>query len=143
MSAILVLILRILLVVCLYAFLIIAIYKMWGKTFPLTNEAKKNESPPVFLKNLEDGEEFGFKDTEVLIGREEGNQVLLDDESVSAIHAKLKFFQGKWQIEDLSSTNGTFINDQRIFTPTALVSGDTILVGSTSIEISFDSKKNE
>src|SRR4051794_29513197 len=64
------------------------------------------------------------------IGRE-GNDVNLMDPEVSRRHAAIRDQGGSLAIEDLGSTNGTFVNDQRISVVTVLNDGDTVRLGNT------------
>ena len=66
----------------------------------------------------------------VLIGRT-AEQVQLSDDSVSRLHAELRPENGVWVLADLNSSNGTFLNGQRVVTPTPLKHGDQIRVGSS------------
>ncbi|TDL71159.1 type VII secretion protein EssC [Rhodococcus qingshengii] len=54
------------------------------------------------------------KDTDITIGRTDKNDVILNNQFVSASHAKLSFRNGKWSITDLNSTNGTFVDSYRV-----------------------------
>lgn len=69
------------------------------------------------------------------IGRAEGCQVRLEDPYASLHHAKLSSRDGAWQIEDLGSTNGTYVNDRRITTPVEVHAGDVVRIGKTVLEL--------
>lgn len=67
------------------------------------------------------------------IGRDGiGCDLVLDDDSISAQHARIKMERGEFVLYDLASTNGTFLNGQRI-QRAALADDDVILIGSTRL----------
>jgi predicted component of type VI protein secretion system len=76
-------------------------------------------------------------DDELLIGRHaEGAGRLADDEEISRSHARLSLDRsGFCAIEDLGSTNGTFVNGLRIAGPQTLSVGDTIELGGTTLVV--------
>ena len=69
----------------------------------------------------------------IRIGRESGMDVVLDDLSVSRLQAELRREGSLWRIQDLNSTNGTFLNGARLTRANALKSGDEITFGRFSI----------
>jgi pSer/pThr/pTyr-binding forkhead associated (FHA) protein len=80
--------------------------------------------------------EFGAK-RQCSVGRSGGNDLFLDDASVSKIHGSLSMDNGQLVVADTGSTNGTFVNDQRIAygKATALVETDKVRFGQ--VEVSF------
>ncbi|MEJ5255949.1 MAG: FHA domain-containing protein [Acidimicrobiales bacterium] len=72
---------------------------------------------------------------EVTIGRAAGCQVTLDDTYVSQLHARVFVRDGAYLIEDLGSTNGTYLNRQRVSGPMVVRKGDRIQVGNTVLEL--------
>jgi len=73
---------------------------------------------------------------EVTVGRSPGCAVSLDDDTfASSIHARVFRRSGELWIEDLGSTNGTFLNDERLESPSRLRRGDRVKVGSTILEV--------
>jgi pSer/pThr/pTyr-binding forkhead associated (FHA) protein len=76
-------------------------------------------------------------DDELLIGRHaDGAGRLADDEEISRSHARISLDRsGYCAIEDLGSTNGTFVNGLRIAGPQTLSVGDTIEVGGTTLVV--------
>jgi pSer/pThr/pTyr-binding forkhead associated (FHA) protein len=64
------------------------------------------------------------------IGRDMRNSILLADASVSRNHARLRFWQGFWMVEDLGSRNGIIINSERV-EKASLKPGDSFRVGET------------
>ena len=65
------------------------------------------------------------------IGRRSACDVVLKDDSVSGQHARLRRRGGRWEIEDLRSTNGTFVNGERVDGAAPLRPGDVIAVGTS------------
>jgi pSer/pThr/pTyr-binding forkhead associated (FHA) protein len=66
------------------------------------------------------------------VGRGDYNDLVIPEPSVSASHAKLQRREGIWMIADLGSTNGTFVDDQRITDETPLGPGSTIRFGEVA-----------
>ncbi|MBM6700326.1 FHA domain-containing protein [Bifidobacterium pullorum subsp. saeculare] len=73
----------------------------------------------------------------ITLGRSASNDVVLDDEFVSSHHARVVRDQaaGRWVIEDLGSTNGTIVNNQRLGTPTVLPARVPVRIGATTFEL--------
>lgn len=71
----------------------------------------------------------------VEIGRGANCQISIPKNFVSTHHARIYNHQGRWELEDLGSTNGTFLNGQLIENSTPLNHGDRILVGDTEMVI--------
>ena len=69
------------------------------------------------------------------IGRSLRNTVSLDDEFLSAEHALLSWREQSWWLEDLGSTNGTFINGVRVARPLPVTSGDVIELGRVALRL--------
>lgn len=76
------------------------------------------------------GQEHLLSLSPVHIGRAESNDIILEDDRVSAQHAKLSFEQGGFWIEDLDSTNGTYVNGERIREKIRLKDEDLIKIGA-------------
>lgn len=74
----------------------------------------------------------------VSLGRKSDNAVALTwDEEVSRRHARLCWAEGGWAIEDLSSSNGTFVNDVRLEsrTPRRFEPGDRLMLGDSELYV--------
>ncbi|MBU1896428.1 FHA domain-containing protein, partial [Myxococcota bacterium] len=71
---------------------------------------------------------------EIIIGRGSEFDMVLDEDMVSRRHTKIATYHGQIVIQDLKSTNGTFVNGERV-TVARLKVGDRILVGSSLMEI--------
>lgn len=69
------------------------------------------------------------------IGRAPECDLLIDDTYASSQHARLFGKNGAWFVEDLGSTNGTFVNDQKLAAPAMVQPGDRIRVGTTVLEL--------
>jgi predicted component of type VI protein secretion system len=80
------------------------------------------------------GRRFELADPEVILGRENA-AITLADEETSRRHAAIRVIAGTVVIEDLGSTNGTFVDGRRIETTTELVGGETIRLGQSTFEV--------
>ncbi len=75
------------------------------------------------------GTTFSLEGDQMTIGRDSTNAIVINDAEVSRRHARLSFQGGKYLIEDLGSTNGTFVNNIRLTGPHVLKSGELISLG--------------
>ncbi len=83
-------------------------------------------------------EELLLTEGTVTIGRTKDNDIQIDDPAVSAYHAKLVSFFKPTYIQDLRSTNGTYVNGSRVMEHT-LEHGDIITIGKHNIYFSKES----
>jgi pSer/pThr/pTyr-binding forkhead associated (FHA) protein len=73
---------------------------------------------------------------EFRIGRSAGCALVLDDDYVSGDHASLvRTPRGEWVLSDLVSTNGTFVNEVRVVTPTVVTPSDSLRIGRTQMRL--------
>ena len=68
------------------------------------------------------------------VGRADACQIKLSDTYVSSFHARIFSRDGQWYVEDLGSTNGTYMNQRRVTSPVEVRAGDRIRVGKTTLE---------
>jgi FHA domain-containing protein len=69
------------------------------------------------------------------IGRDAGNDVVLNDEAASARHALLEFADGEWWVEDSGSTNGTMVNGDVVRSRERLQYGDELGIGRVAMRL--------
>jgi len=81
------------------------------------------------------GTRIRLGDPPVLIGRAEDSTLVLDDDYASTRHARLTREDGRVYLEDLGSTNGTYLDRTRVVAPTAVPVGTPIRIGRTVIEL--------
>src|SRR5574342_1063905 len=72
---------------------------------------------------------FPLESDQITIGRDSTNDVAINDAEVSRRHSRLTFQGGKYVVEDMGSTNGTFVNGQRLSGPHVLKPGDVLAFG--------------
>jgi predicted component of type VI protein secretion system len=87
------------------------------------------------------GKAYPLEGAELTVGRDPGNPVSINDGEVSRRHAKLTWKNASYVLEDLGSTNGTFVNGTRLSAPLALKPGDAVSFGENIVliyEATFD-----
>ncbi len=101
------------------------------------NRRRKDRTTPL-LRVVEPAEQKGrtFQIAEeATIGRAAGCQITLDDTYASQLHARLFVRDGQIMVEDLGSTNGTWLNREKVSGPLVLHRGDHLQVGNTVLEL--------
>jgi FHA domain len=71
----------------------------------------------------------------ITLGRAKDSTLVLDDDYVSSRHARIYPSNGQWLVEDLGSTNGTYLDRAKVAAPTPVAIGVPIRVGKTVIEL--------
>lgn len=81
------------------------------------------------------GTSLRLREAGTLIGRNPECALVLDDDFASGRHARIYEREGQWFVEDLGSTNGTFLGSQRLSTPVPVEVGSVLRVGKTVVEL--------
>ncbi len=84
------------------------------------------------------GQRYSIPPQGLRVGRQAGNEVLLEDTGVSRQHARLIFHNGALWVQDMGSRNGVFVNDTRVQAHRQLSPGDKIRIGNTVFEVRLD-----
>jgi pSer/pThr/pTyr-binding forkhead associated (FHA) protein len=107
-----------------------------AKTRP--SPAKRPRGAPTHVAIVEGanaGETISLDHAPLLIGRGSDAAIRLDDDYVSTRHARIAASGEQWFVEDLGSTNGTYIGSQRLSQPATLQLGSQIRIGKTTLEL--------
>ena len=96
-------------------------------------EATLTDAGPTPSLVVQAGKQTHVFSTDFTAGRQ-GSLVVADDHA-SNHHARFQFAHGAWYVEDLKSTNGTWLNGRRMFAAQRLKKGDKIKIGRTVIQV--------
>ena len=138
--------------VLLYLFFFRVLRAVWVEVRPPATTGgtsrravKKAESPkrvrknrPARLKVVEPADRAGTTyplGDELTVGRAAGCQVTLDDTYVSQLHARVFVRDNELYVEDLGSTNGTYLNRRKVSGPMVMKAGDRLQIGSSVMEL--------
>lgn len=100
--------------------------------------SRARERTPPKLQVVEPAELAGTTyplGDELTVGRAAGCQITLDDTYASQVHARIFMRDGQLYVEDLGSTNGTYLNRRKVSAPMVVSDGDQIQIGSTVMEV--------
>lgn len=97
--------------------------------------SSENATRLVITSGTKSGAEFPLGHDEITIGRSSDSAIIIRDDYTSTHHARLMQWNGRWMIQDLDSTNGTFLNGSRVTVPTPIPLGATVKVGATTFEL--------
>jgi hypothetical protein len=107
-------------------------------------KAPKQKAPPkrrgspsqvVVTQGSNTGATASLAQAPILIGRGNDAAIKLDDDYVSTRHARIAASGDQWFVEDLGSTNGTYIGTVRITQPTTVTLGTQVRIGKTILEL--------
>ena len=124
----------------LYAFLTVTIVIVWKE---MQQQAKSSLQKMIPRIQLSIGNDEGenkvqqFSRSPVIIGRDPMCDYIVTNETVSSRHASVFFEMGQWWVEDLGSSNGTFINEQLVEMKTVLTIRDRLRCGQVEIVVSI------
>jgi pSer/pThr/pTyr-binding forkhead associated (FHA) protein len=141
---VLLLALRVLLALLLYAFLAAIIAMLWRDLHQATTkrEPARRGGRLVILKSPNEealAVDAAFPLQPITsLGRSPTNTVSIADTYASAHHALLTWRDGQWWLEDQNSRNGTLLNETQIAGPTVVSSGDIIGVGRVSLKLELE-----
>ena len=99
---------------------------------------KKSRGAPrriVVVEGQLAGQSFPLGETPVTIGRADDSTITLTDDYASTRHARLVPRGDEWVLEDLGSTNGTYIDRDRVTAATPVAAGVKIRIGKTVLEL--------
>lgn len=94
-----------------------------------------NASRLVITSGMKSGTEIALGSEPLTIGRSSDSSVVIRDDYTSTHHARLMVWGEDWVIQDLDSTNGTFLDGQRVTVPTHVPLNTPITIGATSFEL--------
>ena len=141
MTATVVLLLRLTLAVALYAFLGWALWNLLRELKQQGDKLSAQKKPAITLTVQIDNDKESvrqFSQPQIMIGRDTNCDLSLMDEALSAHHARLTHHHGQWWLEDLNSTNGTFLNREKLTTPAVVITGDHFKCGNTVFRIEVE-----
>ena len=141
MTATLVLLLRLILAIALYAFLGWALWNLLREFKQQGDHLATQKKPAISISIKADQAKETkrqFSQPQIMIGRDTKCDVSLMDEALSAHHARLTHHHGQWWLEDLNSTNGTFLNREKLTTPAVVITGDHFKCGNTVFSIQVE-----
>ncbi|GAA1905730.1 antibiotic biosynthesis regulator FhaB [Nocardioides lentus] len=105
---------------------------------PKAAKPSRRRGAPTHLLVVEGsnaGARAELADAPLLIGRGSDAAIRLDDDYASTRHARVAAYEDEWFVEDLGSTNGTYIGSARITQPTTITPGVQVRIGKTILEL--------
>ena len=145
MSPTLIRILTICLLALIYIFFLRVVHAVWTEVRPA--RAPKQRTPRqrkvrsslgrlVIIAPADQGGRVHVIGDELHLGRAAGCEITVDDTYASQRHARIFRRDGELFVEDLGSTNGSYLNREKVSRPTVMKEGDRLQIGATVFEVS-------
>lgn len=96
---------------------------------------RKSPTHVLVVEGGNAGERAELDQAPLLIGRGPDAAIRLDDDYASTRHARIGYAEDQWYVEDLGSTNGTYVAGTRITQPTRIGLGTEVRIGKTVLEL--------
>lgn len=143
MNAILGVIFRFIALAALYGFLVLSAWMLWRSFSCREPNAGKVIVPAISLSTSQGDEPqtLHFTSTEISLGRDPDCDFVLTNPTVSGRHARLSYNLNQWWLEDLKSTNGSYLDSLRVEEAIVLKDGDDISCGDVLIRVSIKPKE--
>jgi pSer/pThr/pTyr-binding forkhead associated (FHA) protein len=109
-----------------------------GKGAAAAPPSRRAPGAPTHLMVTEGGltgTRIGLTGAPVLIGRANDSTLVLEDDYASTRHARISLQNGTWMVEDLGSTNGTYVGSRKVDGPVPLELGVPVRIGKTVLEL--------
>ena len=103
--------------------------------WPLAAEKSTDATRLVITSGSKQGTELPLGDEPLTIGRSSESGLVIRDDSTSTHHARLMLWNDGWVVQDLDSTNGTFLDGARVTVPTPVPLNTPVRIGTTSFEL--------
>jgi pSer/pThr/pTyr-binding forkhead associated (FHA) protein len=115
-------------------------------TPPARRRGNRNAAPPppsgprgptqlIVTEGGLQGTRIGLTGAPVLIGRANDSTLVLEDDYASTRHARISLQDGMWLVEDLGSTNGTYLGPRKLDGPVPMEIGVPLRIGKTVLEL--------
>jgi pSer/pThr/pTyr-binding forkhead associated (FHA) protein len=104
-------------------------------TTTIAGPSSVNATRLVITGGAKEGLEITLTGDEITIGRASESGLVIRDDYTSTYHARLLLWKDGWVVQDLDSTNGTFLDGKRVSVPTQVPLGSTVKIGTTSFEL--------
>src|SRR5262249_4963451 len=128
--------LRLAFLVALYLFLALVARAAWRELRPAAGQDRSPSHELTIVDPARSRRRRGERITirpGATVGREAGNAIIIDEATVSARHAVFGFDRDGWWLEDLGSTNGTFVNRRRLDGRRSIEEGDEVQFGRVAM----------
>ncbi|WP_424467512.1 FHA domain-containing protein FhaB/FipA [Pseudoclavibacter helvolus] len=104
---------------------------------PVPSAAARSERPSklVITSGPKRGTELTLRSEPLSIGRSADSDLVIQDDYSSTHHARLLLWNDAWMVQDLDSTNGTYVNGKRVSQPTHVPVGTPVRIGTTTFEL--------
>jgi hypothetical protein len=102
---------------------------------PKKKQAKNSPRTLIVVEGPLNGTVIPLGAADITIGRAPDSTLVLDDDYASNNHARISLVDGAWIVQDMGSTNGTWIDKTRLTAPIALTPGRQLKVGRTVLEL--------
>ena len=89
----------------------------------------------VITSGPREGMEIDLPEEQLTIGRSSESGLVIRDDYTSTHHARLMLWDAQWVIQDLDSTNGTYLDGTRVTQPVAVAAGVPVTIGTTTFEL--------
>ncbi len=98
------------------------------------------KAPLITIKGQADWESIDkqFIKPEIIIGRDPDSDLIIPDEIISLRHCKITYHHKQWWVNDLNSTNGSFLNENPIDAPIIITNEDELRLGNVSFSININ-----